>query len=92
MAVWAEMAFLQAQGNEQKHQHAHKHVKAVKTRQHKEGGTVNSGTKLQIERRISMEVLIALNQQESNAQEHRQPHKANGFAAIAINQGMVCDG
>ena len=32
------MAFLQTQGDEQEHQHADKHVKAVKAREHEEGG------------------------------------------------------
>ena len=92
MAVGAEVPFLQAQRNKQEHQHTHEHVKAVKAGQHEKSGAVDAGTKLQIERRISVVILIALNEQESNTQKHRQPHKANGFAAIAIDQRVVRDG
>ena len=92
MALWAEMAFLQTQGDEQEHQHAHEHVKAMKARQHIEGRAVNARAKLQVERRVSMVVLIALNDQEGSSQKHGQPHKADSFAAMAFDQRVVRDG
>jgi hypothetical protein len=37
MAVFGEMAFLQSQRDEQQHQHANKHVKAMKACEHVKG-------------------------------------------------------
>ena len=92
MTVWAEMAFLQAQGDEQKHQHTHEHVKAVKTCQHEEGGAVDAGAELEVVLGVRMVVLITLHAKEGNAQQNRQPHEAHSFATVAIDQRVVRNG
>ena len=42
VTVFGEMTLLQTQGNEQQHEHAYEHVKAVEAREHVEGRAINT--------------------------------------------------
>ena len=89
MLVGAEMPFLQAQRDEQQHQHANKYVKTVKARQHVKSRAIHAGTELEIEFGVAVEVFVTLNRQKGDPQQHRQPHEGNRAAAMIFAQGMV---
>jgi formyltetrahydrofolate synthetase len=59
------MAFLQAQGDEEQHQHAQEDVKAMKTGQHEEGRALQTRGEFEVQIVVSMKVFIALNKKEN---------------------------
>lgn len=83
------MAFLQAQGDEEQHQHADKHMEAMETGEHEEGGAEDAGAKLEVQICVGMVVLVALHAQEDSAEQHGGPHEQDSFAAITGNQRVV---
>jgi len=64
-------------------------MKAVKTRQHVKGRAIHAGGQFQVEFRIGMEVFVALNCQEHDAEQHRHPHEGNGAATVIFAQRVM---
>lgn len=89
MLLRREVAFLQTQGDEEQHQHAHENVETMKARQHKKGGAKDARAELEVQIGVGMVVLIALNAEENRAEQHCHPHKHDGLAAIASDQCMM---
>ena len=92
MVLCREVAFLQAQGNKEQHQHAHKHVKTVKACEQVEGGAKDAGVELEVQVRIQVVVLVTLHAQERDTQQYRHPHETNRFGPLAQPQRMVGNG
>ena len=60
MPLGREVPVLQAQGDEQQHQHAQKHVEAVKTSEHEEGRTVHTRVEFEVQVGIEVKVFIGV--------------------------------
>ena len=60
-----EVTLLQTQGDDQQHQHAQKHVKAVEASQHEERRAINTRSELQVHFMVGVVVLVALDKQEN---------------------------
>ena len=67
--------FMQPDRDEQQHQHADEHVEAVEAGQHEEGRAVGARAQLQVQLAVGMHVLVGLEAQERDAEQHRQPHE-----------------
>ena len=60
--------------DEQQHQHADEHVEAVEAGQHEEGRAVGARAQLQVQLAVGVHVLVGLEAEEGDAQQHGQPH------------------
>src|SRR5690606_5780404 len=64
------------------HDAANGHVETVETGQHKEGGAIDTGSELQVQVTVSMDVLVRLHAHEDRAQQHRRGQPYDGLAAV----------
>ena len=92
VTVGGEVALLQAECDEQQHQHAQEHMEAVEACQHEKGRAINARCQLEVELLVRVVVLIALETQECHAKQHGHPHEQNGFATVVFTQSMVGNG
>ena len=90
--VGCEVAFLQAQCNDQQHQHAQEHVETVKTGEHEKRGSIHTRGELEVHVAVGMRVFVTLNKQKHHAQQNSEPHELDRGVTLVFNQSMMRDG
>ena len=84
VTLFGEVTLLQAQSDEQQHEHANEHVEAMEAREHVESRAINTRAQLQIQIAPCVSIFITLHEQKHQAQNNRHPHELDGFAAVAV--------
>ena len=86
-----EVAFHDAEPDDQQHYRADCYVHAVETGEHEERRAVDTARELQVHRFVGVDVFLCLQEHEDKTEDERQREEQLENPSVTGDQCMVCD-